>query len=611
MKNLSHSWVKSAAGNVGVDVSYNNMYYMNMVNTVLMGEIAANRAAADMGYRMVDNWLRYVQIAGLHEFSSPTYYWVQINALYVGYMYAKRPGARALFGAILDHTWADIAANYFAPSQTISGPESRDYDFLYGHGALMVHLYAQGFPGMTNGSLVCEWKDTHCERNDAGQNAYALHNQLFADGYRPSASIRRLSVAPYREVRGTFIGQRVDANGIMRAFAERYNYVANDSYAIGSASQDYITNTHTKYFPGPQDKLLQVVLGVRNASMVRPVPAITLVPDYLDRPYGHVHEPLTDKPSHLALHPGMVQHQNVLLATTAINVQDTLDGFALNVSQPAGSSPPNDGVSWNGVTTSTILPLAARSVWIQPPDATAPIERFEFPSHPFERVVQLGSTLGLFAGKGAVGIRVFAADASPSDARPNRTSADLMLAGDAQGMPLGAVRLVATHFKGRYMPAHADSHGPYGVPDADTRLRFGALFKAAKVPSDEDGPAVVAALVHSLATAELTHNERRVGNATIWEVKATVDGEEPIDAEEEEGSTHTPVYMARRRRSRMVELSVARNLTCSSALADDKGQSIHSRWNCLVSRRVGGLEAVPGPLQINGALAPPIPSHFL
>lgn len=203
MKNLSHSWVKSAAGNVGVDVSYNNMYYMNMVNTVLMGEIAANRAAADMGYRMVDNWLRYVQIAGLHEFSSPTYYWVQINALYVGYMYAKRPGARALFGAILDHTWADIAANYFAPSQTISGPESRDYDFLYGHGALMVHLYAQGFPGMTNGSLVCEWKDTHCERNDAGQNAYALHNQLFADGYRPSASIRRLSVAPYREVSGT------------------------------------------------------------------------------------------------------------------------------------------------------------------------------------------------------------------------------------------------------------------------------------------------------------------------------------------------------------------------------------------------------------------------
>ena len=34
--------------------------------------------------------------------------------------------------------------------------------------------------------------------------------------------------------------------GNMAAFAEKYNYVLNDSYAIGSASQDYITNTHMK-----------------------------------------------------------------------------------------------------------------------------------------------------------------------------------------------------------------------------------------------------------------------------------------------------------------------------------------------------------------------------
>jgi hypothetical protein len=32
-----------------------------------------------------------------------------------------------------------------------------------------------------------------------------------------------------------------------------------------------------------------------------------------------------------------------MLATTAINVQDTLDGFALNLSQPGGGPEPNDG----------------------------------------------------------------------------------------------------------------------------------------------------------------------------------------------------------------------------------------------------------------------------
>ena len=105
-----------------------------MVNLALMGEIAGNAATTELGYRLIDDWLQYAQTADLHEFSSPTYYWVQINSLYMGYLYARRPGAQAMFRAILDHTWADIAANYFAPSQTISGPKSRDYDFLFGHG---------------------------------------------------------------------------------------------------------------------------------------------------------------------------------------------------------------------------------------------------------------------------------------------------------------------------------------------------------------------------------------------------------------------------------------------------------------------------------------------
>jgi|EP01049_Picozoa_sp_SAG25_P000752 hypothetical protein len=158
--NATHSAVRSGTGNVGVDISYNNMcavlhcpahttntstpahhtpalpaylrrYYMNMVNVALMGEIAGNARATELGYQLIENWLQYAHTADLHEFASPTYYWVQINSLYMGYMYARRPGARALFGAILDHTWADVAASYFIPSQTISGPKSRDYDFLY------------------------------------------------------------------------------------------------------------------------------------------------------------------------------------------------------------------------------------------------------------------------------------------------------------------------------------------------------------------------------------------------------------------------------------------------------------------------------------------------
>ena len=100
-------------------------------------------------------------------------------------------------------------------------------------------------------------------------------------------------------------------------FGDRTNYITRD-FAVGSASQDYITNTHSAYFPGPQDKLLNVELapgdGARE-NLTLPLPDISLVPDYLDAPYGHVLEPVTGKPSHLALHPGIVQRRGAVLVT--------------------------------------------------------------------------------------------------------------------------------------------------------------------------------------------------------------------------------------------------------------------------------------------------------
>ena len=37
--NATHSSSRAGAGDVGTDVSYNNMYYMGMVNGILFGEI--------------------------------------------------------------------------------------------------------------------------------------------------------------------------------------------------------------------------------------------------------------------------------------------------------------------------------------------------------------------------------------------------------------------------------------------------------------------------------------------------------------------------------------------------------------------------------------------
>ena len=66
--------------------------------------------------------------------------WVYDQFWHGGWVRERKCGSRIRILAKLV-SQADIAANYFIPSQVISGPKSRDYDFLYGHGALMVHTY--------------------------------------------------------------------------------------------------------------------------------------------------------------------------------------------------------------------------------------------------------------------------------------------------------------------------------------------------------------------------------------------------------------------------------------------------------------------------------------
>ena len=180
----------------GVDVSYSNMYMMGMVNCIICGEAPGvdqtlGARAALHGYRLLNEWLVYAKTAGNHEYNSPTYYWVQLNALQLGCLYSKdirEGGGKEKLCQIADHVFANVFANYFEPTETMSGPHSRDYDFLFGHGALQVHTYING---LGRHYPICEYHDAHCERTNDGQNALTLLNAVRARdgsgvGYIPS-----------------------------------------------------------------------------------------------------------------------------------------------------------------------------------------------------------------------------------------------------------------------------------------------------------------------------------------------------------------------------------------------------------------------------------------
>jgi hypothetical protein len=520
----------------GADVSYSNMYFMGMTNCMICGEApmvnsTLGQAAAENGYKLLEEWKQYAASAGNHEFNSPTYYWVQINAIQLGCMYAKRNAkANADLCQILDHLWANVAANFFSPTETLSGPHSRDYDFVFGHGALQVHTYING---LGTHAPICEAHDAHCERTNGGQNALILLNALRARdasgiGYIVPEDILKLSrISPVRIVESKWLGQQRDANNQSDRFGDRYNYVVTGQYTIGSTSADYITNTHHAYYPHPQDKLVDIEFGVPDMSQLHPIPSITIVPGWKDQPYGHFYVPSTDKPSHLATHPGNVQFENILLNTNALNPTEQLDGFNQTV--------------FDNLATSVILPLDHVAAFVVD-GIVVSIPR----DGPFVKGLGIGNTVTMRVQNTCATIRVLHVDGAGG------VEPVVELKADQYGIPLGAMRIAAYHYRGPNQT----------LPDS-THVKTAFLFLMDTCESQSE-------LLNLNEEVRTTPVHIETTDDMEWVVEAVV---------------------------RKKTLKVVRDISEPHCL----------RWSCLINRTIDGNVVSRKSLQVNGKIVGPLP----
>jgi hypothetical protein len=184
---------------------------------------------------------------------------------------------------------------------------------------LNIETYLHGLEGAV--PLTCSLEDPHCEGPTEAINpevgtgepmtvlAISLYNFRHPRGYRPTPEIVGIAQLPTRVVQHRHLGQNVTTNGNEARFGDTYNFVVSDAYAIGSASQDYITNTHHAYWPNPQQKLVNVVLGDGGTSNVpRPTAQIRCVvrldaPTYTQRERVHTHtRSLTHTHTHTLTH---------------------------------------------------------------------------------------------------------------------------------------------------------------------------------------------------------------------------------------------------------------------------------------------------------------------
>lgn len=122
-----------------VATSYTNIYLMRMWNLIALGECLPSERSwgrslnltpaqiAEAGYEMFRSWIAEIKQYGIHEHNSPTYAGVQAECL--GYIarYCKDPEIKRQAGVALEYMSAMLFSNYFTPSMSLAGVQSRCY----------------------------------------------------------------------------------------------------------------------------------------------------------------------------------------------------------------------------------------------------------------------------------------------------------------------------------------------------------------------------------------------------------------------------------------------------------------------------------------------------
>lgn len=323
--------------------SYTNIALMNAGNLILLGEALGKPDVAREGYARLEKVLVYTAQAGIHEFSSPTYYGVDLDDLLLIEAFCHDERGRNQARALLRLFWQDIALNYFPPASRYAGPYSRNYDYLHGWGGIEAHLFLQGWIDRPEPSGV----DT----------VYTLLGR-----WSPPAECREISKRLPRTVR--------QAWGV-EPLQSRTHFLARD-ISLGSASSSY---------GGRMDFLLTADLP-GNRDSVR----CFFVPDGRGDPYGKkkIAESAAAEAHEKALHLNpfwaAAQQQGEALALVVYRKQDV----------------PADTAS---LESHFVMPLAARfSINGRP----VVFKAGEAASHP----VAAGETVILRQGTAALGIRV-------------------------------------------------------------------------------------------------------------------------------------------------------------------------------------------------------------
>lgn len=329
-----------------VNVAYTNIFLMKTVNLILLGQVLQDPVTIEEGKKQMQDWLSFTFKYGISEYDSPTYSSVDTDDLVLGYIYATDPELKNEFKEALDYLWKDLSSNYFSAGEMLSGPNSRQYNFLGPQGSIDLWNYTFGLrPDCPKDNISVE-------------NVTALLN-LRRNGYTPSEDILNWAFLDEKIVLQTWGLQPGET---------RYNYITHH-FAVGSVSFD----------DGPQDK--NIVVEFDRPKLTN----MAVIVDDMDNPYGVLKKKDKSghpKPVHLRMHPLCVQDKGKILALLQIR--------------------PDTSRDYTSLATNIILPSQADSILIN--GQAVDINNLD------EMPLSLGDVISVKVGDTLASVKIFAAE---------------------------------------------------------------------------------------------------------------------------------------------------------------------------------------------------------
>jgi hypothetical protein len=302
-----------------VETNYSNIYTMRIINWLLLGEALPDTTSYNAGLNALAAWIADLGNETIHEYDSATYSMVTYCNLLIGANNSTNPAAADKLRSLANFLAADLSVNYFNGQSRLGGSHSRDYDFVYGNGAIDHFYYLEQLQTRTAAFAPLS------------EGVYDYLN-LVENGNLPPVDVLAFGNSwSNRVVESVWGPTNVPGQ-------DRYNYLTPD-FCIGSSGA---------FYGSTQDKVLAADF---NAAI--PLAQVSLVYDLYDLPYGTITTP--DSSGHLK--------QNHLKFYSA-NVQEK--GFILSLGTPSPSfaTGANFLGPYTNISTSVVFPSQADAVYL-------------------------------------------------------------------------------------------------------------------------------------------------------------------------------------------------------------------------------------------------------